>query len=197
MKKPLFIVLLVAAIGVILLMATDSFPFGSQQIDGQAPQTPQSFYPPSEDFKRAVESALDEVLLDRVFDAVWKKTFHYFTTFESIDGFSTSGATVTLTEIQLELITGAVSTNFANVKKEPDLLAQTTFSQPSRFRTTFEIPQVTAQTIYLTIGHVASGAQGYGFKIVNNVVESVYCADCLASFPLWSGLYNRSFTTSR
>ncbi len=159
MKK---LVLLFITVALITIYMTDDF-FKPTQQNNQ--------YPPNVDFKRAVEGVLDEVLADRIFDAVWKNTFHYITFFESLDGFTNSA--VVIADAQLTFTTGATTNDLARVVKQPDNQGVITFSQPSRMRSTVDIDQTTAQTIYITVGNVVSGAQGYGFKIVNDSIYGV------------------------
>lgn len=153
-------------IAFILGMATDKFSFGPKATDSF------SFYPPSVDFKQSTEQVLDESLADKLFDAFWKKTFHYQTFFESLDGFNITGTT-SLDDTQLTLTTGAVSGNSSQVAKQPLNQGLITFSQKSRMRSAFSVNQITNQTIYLTVGNVVTGSQGYGFKIVNGTIYGV------------------------
>ena len=129
------------------------------------------FYPPSEDFKSAVKSVIDDILIDKIFDTIWKKTFHYITFFESFDGFSVGDAAIA--HDHLTLTTQATTNDTATVVKQPDLQGRLTFSQSSRFASGFQADQITNQTVYLTIGGVVSGNEGYGFKIINGNLYGV------------------------
>ena len=57
-------------------------------------------------------------LEDFVFDDIWKRTFHYITFFESLDGFNVSGTT-SIDDTKATLTTGATSGNSAAIAKQP------------------------------------------------------------------------------
>lgn len=158
--------LVVLAIVAVTLMTENFFD------EKQGNQT-QNLYPPTEDFKRATEQVVDEILPDKIFDILWKKIFHYQTFFESLDGFLVSSAGVAIANDQLTLTTGAVSGNNESIIKQPNNQGLITFSQPSRMRSEFQVGYVAAQTGYITIGNVPTAAQGYGFKIINGSLYGV------------------------
>src|SRR3990167_3800269 len=67
---------------IIILMATDKFFEENNGLpDGQ------SFYPPSVDFKAAVEETVDEILSDKIFDFMWKN-FYWNDLFDNVDGWT-------------------------------------------------------------------------------------------------------------
>jgi len=132
---------------------------------------PQDFFPPNESFKRAVEEATDEFLSDKIFDISWKKEFPYQTTFESLDGFGGSGGT--LAQDQVTLTTGTTDGASADLFKQPEQQGYFTFSQRSRFKTSFLLDNSFGQTMYIDVGDIAAGGQGYGFKLVDGVLSGV------------------------
>ena len=121
--------------------------------------------------KKIIERTVDEFLKDKVFELIWKHTFHYITFFESFDGFSTSG-TATIDKDDVQLTTGATSGNSANIVKTPAWQGLVTFSQQSYWRTTISVSTVTAVTKYFVVGSLASGSY-YGFKIVDDSLKGV------------------------
>lgn len=121
--------------------------------------------------KKIIEKTVDEFLEDKIFDLIWKKTFHWTTFFESLDGFSTSG-TVTVDEDDVLLTTGASDGDSANIIKTPSWQGLITFSQQSYWRTAIEVSSVAAVTKYLIVGGLASGSY-YGFKIVDDSLKGV------------------------
>ena len=157
------VIILLISIGLTIIM-TDNFDFGQKQSN-------QSFYPPSVDFKAAVDATLTEKLPDRIFDLVWKKTFHYSTFFESLDGFEKTAGVSLTSDQYITLLTTAVSGNNQNISKKPLIQGLITFSQKSYFRSDLYFVNNTAQTIYLIVGQKTADA--YGFKIVNGTIYGV------------------------
>lgn len=157
----------------VVVLGVVSITIGAYGLVGrsEAHNTSMGYYPPNEDFKRAVESTLDEILPNKIFDVVWKKTLRFTTFFESLDGWGNSG--VTLSDDQLTFTTGAVSGNFAEIFKQPNNQGLITFSQRNAFRTNIQLSQITSQTIYITTGNVRAGTEGYGFKIVDDTLYGV------------------------
>lgn len=136
---------------------------------------PDNFYPPNEDFRRAVEEV--------VFDAVWKDYFYFSTLFESADGYEILGAGAAGSGVSVDglvLNTGAVLNNSASFDKTPSPTGpgQTmnilSFKQRQRFRANFAVDSITKITAYITRG-VQYGADYpyYGFKIVDNKLKGV------------------------
>ncbi len=163
MKKGwvVFLIIIVLFIG---LMGIEKFKFGKVGGEGN--------YPPSVDFERSVEEVLDKLLPNKIYDVYWKKLFPYQTFFESLDGFTNSG--VAIADAQLTFTTGASENDFARLLKQPDNHGFITFSQPSRFKTAFELAQVTNQTAYFFRGGDPSASnQGYGFKVVDGTLYGV------------------------
>lgn len=130
-------------------------------------------FPATKETEKVIEDAVDRFLDDKIFDLIWKNIFHWFTFFESTDGFGTAG-TVGIDEDDLLITTGATSGNTANIHKHPSWQGLFTFNRKSRMRTAVVLNSVAAQTIYLTVGdrNVAS-TNYYGFKIVNATLYGV------------------------
>lgn len=191
-----FLVVAVVGLIAILFMLDTDFPFikedgdGSPQGFSQAEsllearllkleaeiqqlklQTGKLEYPVDVQSKAAIEQAVDEFLPNKILDIIWKKTFHYLTLFESLDGFGGSG--VTIANDQLTFATGAVSGNFAEIFKQPNNQGLATFSQRSFLRTNVKLAQITNQTIYITVGNVRNVSEGYGFKISDDTLYGV------------------------
>lgn len=100
-----------------------------------------------------------------IFEDIWKKTFHYTTFFESLDGFHTSG-NVSVDGNQLILATGEKENSVAEVTKTPTWQGLVTFSQRGRFRTAFTMTNTNNVEGYLSVG--GHEGQSYGFKIMNS-----------------------------
>lgn len=130
-----------------------------------------AYYPPNNDFDRAVNEVLDKRLSEKIFDVLWKRLFHYQTFFESLDGFG--GSNRTLLNDEVTLTTLQTTGSEADIFKSPDQQGLITFSQPSRFKSSFLFDNVYNQTTYITIGDIEGGGQGYGFKIANGVIYGV------------------------
>ena len=127
-------------------------------------------YPLDETSKQILREELrDRILPDLMFDAFWKKLFHFMTFFESLDGFDTTtsggGGSRTLNGNLLYLATAATSASRIDVSKHPTIQGLVTFSQISNFRSYFLVGSIAAQEIYIQVG--SYGGQGYGFKVVN------------------------------
>ena len=164
MKKTILIVALSAIILGLIIIMIDNFEFEPKQNN-------QSFYPPSVDFKQAVDATLTEKLPDRIFDLVWKKTFHYSTFFESIDGFTKTAGTTLTNDQYITFLTTNVSGNTQSLEKKPLYQGLITFSQKSYFRSDLYFVNNTAQTIYLIVGQKTGDA--YGFKVINGTIYGV------------------------
>ena len=138
-------------------------------------QTQQLKYPLDPTSKKVLEQTVDEFLEDKIFDLIWKRTFHWITFFESLDGFTMSAdglGTNVLSGADLNMTTGAVSGNANEIIKQPSWQGLMTFSRRSAMRTSVVLTQVTTQTIYLVTGGLSSGSY-YGFKIVNATLSGV------------------------
>ena len=122
--------------------------------------------------KKIIESTVDEFLEDKIFDLVWKKTFHWITFFESLDGFNVVANAQSIDKDDVAISTSAVNGNSAYVRKTPGYQGLITFSQKSVMRTTFIIDSVANVTVYLVVGGTSSG-EYYGFKVVNDSLKGV------------------------
>lgn len=160
MKNKQTILMVVLTIAVLFLMG-DKYIFEKPNQSGQ----------PSVDFKVQVSQALNELLPEKIFDLVWKKTFHYLTTFESLDGFTLVGVP-TITGGYIDLTTSNVTNNEIEVDKQPAYQGLITFSERSYFRSNISFSNTTNQTIYLTVGNKDTGNY-YGFKVVNDTLYGV------------------------
>jgi len=129
-------------------------------------------YPIDQQSKKIIEQAVDEFLENKVFDLIWKKTFHWITFFESLDGFDISASSTSFTGSSLTLITSEVSENVAYAKKQPTQQGLITFSQKSHMRSAFQMSSVADVTAYILVGSTGGGSY-YGFKVVNNSLKGV------------------------
>lgn len=128
-----------------------------------------TFFPPTPDFKAAVEEAMDEILPEKILDLVWNNFFYYPEVFTSLDSLSesiigSSGLRFTATpQPVLEVFTGANSSDSVLSGKhlfQQDFLS---FDKLQYFRTQFQIDSVSNVVANITIG-----PDGYGFRISNN-----------------------------
>ena len=102
---------------------------------------------------------------NKIFEDIWKKTFHYTTFFESLDGFHVSG-NASVDGNQLIFVTEDKENSTVKVSKTPSWQGLATFSQKSRFRTAFTMTNRNNVEAYLSIG--GHEGKSYGFKIVND-----------------------------
>lgn len=128
-------------------------------------------YPLDEQSKNIIKQAVGEIIEEDIHSLIWKKTFHWITFFESLDGFATTG-TVVADKDKVLFTTGAVSGNSANMVKTPAWQGIITFSQKSYWRTNIAVDTITAVTEYLVVGSLSSGSY-YGFKTVNDSLKGV------------------------
>lgn len=123
-----------------------------------------------------IESQItNEFFAEKLLDLTWKKTFHYLTLFDSLDGFDQvfsgsgtiayPGSTDTSNVI---LTTGATSTNATTLRKVSTFNGLPTFSQRSFMRASFVATATTSQTAYVKVG--LYDGEGYGFKIVDDKI---------------------------
>ena len=101
-----------------------------------------------------------------------RKDFHWYTVFESIDGYFTSGTGTAIGVNSMQVGTGAVSGNTATISKISTLFKGFTFNKKQSV--TFNVKMGAsfasgAHTAYFTRG--ASTGEGFGFKIVDNVIN--------------------------
>lgn len=175
MKKVGLLTLGVALIFLFIVFITDDFDFGPKA-GGQG-----SFYPPTQEFKAATESVLDEVLLDRIFDLDWRKIIRITSFFESLDGYditltgSPARGSIALTTPgqQVTFTTGNQNNDSVQLAKQPNNQSFIGFTRKSRLRTNVQLDVVTSQTIYITVGNIPGGGQGYGFKVTNATLYGV------------------------
>ena len=128
-------------------------------------------YPLDKRSQEIIKRTIENVLEDKIFNDTWKKTFHFMTFFESLDGYNTDG-TVNIGDTQLEILTGALDTNTAGLIKQPTNQGMVTFSQKSYFRTGFLLDSTDAHETYMIIGSLAAGSY-YGFKIDDTTLKGV------------------------
>lgn len=139
-------------------------------------QEPQLKYPLDQTSKRIIEQTIDETLEEKVFDMIWKRTIHWITFFESLDGFSATadgaGTIAQSSGADIIFTTGATSGNANELVKQPAEQGLLTFSRKSNMRTGMLVGQITDQTVYLVAGGLSSGSY-YGFKITNATLYGV------------------------
>jgi len=152
--KNIIIVLLLIAVGILITMPGQlKYP-----LDGQS--------------KKIIEKAVDEFIDQKVHSLIWKRTFHYVTFFESLDGFGTAGAVVTLDKDDLLLTTGGTENDAAYVVKTPAWQGMVTFSQKSYWRSSIVISSIANATTYFVVGALSAGSY-YGFKVVDDSLKGV------------------------
>lgn len=137
-----------------------------------------------------------DVVSDRILDIVWNDYYYYSTFFESIDGYGqTVGGTgsVSITENQIEVATGATSGSSAILQKYPTQQNVLRWDRESRFRSDLSLFDDDAQEVRLSIGDSSNGVQDshYGFWVddatlkgtssLNTTVESVTLKTLAAS----------------
>ena len=108
-----------------------------------------------------------------------RSDFHWFTIFETIDGYNTiadGSGTTTVTNTWVSLQTGTTINSAARLMKAPqygygDFF---TWNKDREFRTAIVSSSITNQTIWIVIGEVGPGEAGtdrhVGFKIVNDTL---------------------------
>ena len=122
--------------------------------------------------KKIIERTVDEFLEDKIFDLIWKKTVHWITFFESLDGFHVTADAQSIDHNDVWIRTSAVDANSAYILKQPTLQGLITFSQKSHMRSAVSIDSVASVTAYIIVGKTG-GDSYYGFKIVNNSLKGV------------------------
>ena len=138
--------------------------------------------------KAVIDRVIDDVLSEKILDTVWNDFFYYLTLFEDIEnGLGLADASVGgsgATYAGMLLKTGATSGNETTIGRDLTAFAGTvTYDQPSRFRTTFNIQDVSAegtpdnQTIFIGIGlgDSSPSAQCYGFRVTNTTLYGLTC----------------------
>lgn len=107
----LLVVVLIFQTIILIIMATEKWEF---EKPSQA-----SNYPPSVDFKAAVNQILDESLAEKVFN-FWRDNFYYPTFFESLSGYALSGNVPTINELGANLQTAASLNSTSRMAKQPN-----------------------------------------------------------------------------
>jgi len=130
-------------------------------------------YPLDKKSESIIEKTVDKFLENKIFDLIWKRTFHWVTFFESLDGFSVTADAQDLTLGLVEITTSAAEDNTAFVFKQPAKQGVITFSERSRMRTTLIFASVADITAYAIVGQITEGFSYYGFKVVNNTLYGV------------------------
>lgn len=123
-----------------------------------------AFNPPSEDFKQAVDAAIDERMPNKIIDLEWNNSISYLTFFESLNGYSTSNVAFNNEDVRFSL--PATNNAEAYLQKRPTHNAFLSFATPSYFRTTIYLSSVTSIKGQIVIG--ASTADGLGGFTTNN-----------------------------
>lgn len=116
---------------------------------------------------------VEDAVSDTILDIVWNKYFYYYTFFESLDGFSTTG-TVTIGSAGVQLVTGGSAGDKAAFKKVPLNQNILDFNKEQRFRCNFETTSVTAVRSFAVVGNRFSANQSYyGIGIFDGVVSGM------------------------
>ena len=129
-------------------------------------------YPLDPQSKKIIERTVDEFLEDKIFDLMWKNTFHWITLFESLDGFNVTADVQNISHSGVSITTSDVEDNVAYLTKQPSIQGLITFSQKSCMRSAFVIGSVADVTSYILVGDTSSESY-YGFKIVDNSLKGV------------------------
>lgn len=138
-------------------------------------------YPLSKSDKDILKREMRSMLPDLVKDAQWADYFYYLTFFESDDGWGlsdSSGGTSGVSHQLINLTTGAVVDNASSIGKQPAHQNILDYDFSGRFRTAFQLPNVSNIEYFTGIGAGGNGdtAKHYGFLVVNNDIKGV-CAD--------------------
>lgn len=154
-----------------------------------------NYYPPNDDFKRAVEEAMDEILPQKIFDAVWNDFFHYYTQFDSMEAstgdntFENTGqASMTLDGWEVAVEADVTSASFMEKVQIPTLGGSSvglnrnlSWGQPQRFRANFSFHDTTNSSSPEHISYIVRGATPqssynhpyFGFKISDTTLYGV------------------------
>lgn len=133
---------------------------------------PQLTYPLDEQSKKIIEKTVDGFLEQKVFDLIWKKTFHWLEIFDSLDGCHVVADASTIDYNNIAISTSDVNNNVAYVEKTPSWQGLITFAQGSNMRSGFVVSSVANATSYILVGTTTTGSY-YGFKIVNDSLKGV------------------------
>lgn len=140
------------------------------------------FYPPSESFKSAVEESLSSILPEKILDLTWNEYFYYFDTPAIIDAsnllgtwsLTSSGGSVGASASKLILNTGGTDGDFAGAIKDWAVQNVLRFDRKQRFRTAFQVNNISNTILYLLRGDAKSGDNlYYGFKVVGSDLQGV------------------------
>lgn len=156
-------IILFVGLAIIIIM-TDNYLFENQQ-------QRQSFYPPTVDFKEAVDATLTEKLPDKIFDLMWDIPFYYITIFESLDGYDLQGNVPTLSPVNfpgVRLQTAASLNSFSSMTKwisdssPADILLNKKIRAKFRIETGASLSNITAN---FTIGTFGISETYFGFEL--------------------------------
>ncbi len=130
-------------------------------------------------FEGNSEKITDEFLRNKILDIFWKRIFHYFTYFESLDGSFQDlvGAASNIsnnTGQALEFETDVHTNDYAALLKMPMAQNLLSFDSQSRFRTGIIFSHKTKQEIFIHVGDNGMGYGSvlgyYGFKVVDGIL---------------------------
>lgn len=132
-------------------------------------------YPLDPTSKRIIREEMERALPDLVWDAAWRDYFHYFTYFESLDGWDLVDSSVGssgIDETAVTLATGSSTNDYSSIMKNQAYHASLQYDVPSRFRTAFQLGSVADVEFDVSVGVGQNGsvAKHYGFLVVNNVL---------------------------
>ena len=133
---------------------------------------PQLKYPLDPQSKEIIQKTVDEFLDHKIHNNLWKRTFHFMTFFESLDGFYVAADASSIDKNEVSISTSAVLNNVAILSKLPSWQGLITFSQKSFMRTAFVVNSISDVTAYFIIGNLSSG-EYYGFKLVDDTLKGV------------------------
>ncbi len=155
MKRAVYL-LTIGIIGLAILMATDKFEFEKPSKASQ--------YPPSVDFKEAVNLTLNEILKDKLYGFIRDDHYKISTFFESIDGYAKQGNVPTLDELGVHLATAASLNSTSILFKQPtnNILS---FREKSYFKIVVTFDNISNVVAYLTVGQFGISEEYYGFEL--------------------------------
>ena len=129
------------------------------------------FYPPSVDFKEAVDATLTEKLPDRIFDLVWDIPFTFNAIFESLDGYDLQGNVPTLSPTDysgVRLQTAATLNSFSFMTKLMGDSSPSDIQLNKKLRIKFRIEtgsSLTNITSHFTLGTFGVSEVYFGFEL--------------------------------
>lgn len=147
-----------------------------------------------DDYSFQEKDALAEVVGDSIIDIVWNKMFHFFTFFESLDGWSlsdsSSGSVSGAFAGGVQLRTDASGGTETFIIKNPSYQNVLTFDRPSRFRTAFYVAsgagavggeEADNELAYIGHGNGYTASAGgldpqtsqYGFVAIDNILYGI------------------------